>query len=111
MQAFDQAMQAYDKASALDEANEVKNTELEDSIKRTIIAMNQSQQSKSEEERLADMMQNPEVQSILQDPIMRQILNDMQTNPGAAQDHLKNPYIAQKIQKLVDVGFIKMGRN
>jgi len=106
---YQQAMKAYDQASLLDESNEVKNTELEDSIKRTIQAMNQTQQSRSEDERLEDMMKNPEVQSILQDPIMRQILNDMQTNPGAAQEHLRNPLIAQKIQKLADVGFIKMG--
>ena len=31
-------------------------------------------------------MRDPEVQEILSDPVMRQILNDMQTDPKAAQE-------------------------
>lgn len=36
-------------------------------------------------------MENPEVQEILGDPIMQQILQQMQTDPGAAREyHLIN---------------------
>ncbi|XP_030762728.1 stress-induced-phosphoprotein 1 [Sitophilus oryzae] len=51
-------------------------------------------------------MGDPEVQSILRDPAMRMILEQMQNDPRALQDHLKNPDIAAKIQKLLDSGLI-----
>ncbi|XP_057670576.1 stress-induced-phosphoprotein 1 [Diorhabda carinulata] len=51
-------------------------------------------------------MADPEVQSILRDPAMRLILEQMQNDPKALQDHLKNPDIAAKIQKLLESGLI-----
>ena len=36
-----------------------------------------------------------------------QILQQAQTEPGALQDHMKNPIIRSKIQKLVAAGIIK----
>lgn len=82
-------------------------------------------------------MQDPEIQNILTDPIMRQVssnlnllchldgsvyvsvvhtndagnvlqvLMDFQENPRAAQDHLKDPGVAQKIQKLINAGIVQ----
>lgn len=54
----------------------------------------------------ARAMADPEVQSILRDPAMRLILEQMQNDPKALQDHLKNPDIAAKIQKLLESGLI-----
>lgn len=51
-------------------------------------------------------MADPEVQSILRDPAMRMILEQMQNDPKALQDHLKNPAIAEKLQKLLESGLI-----
>lgn len=51
-------------------------------------------------------MADPEVQKILQDPAMRLILEQMQTDPKALRDHLQNPEVAQKIQKLMEAGLI-----
>lgn len=87
-------------------------------------------------------MQDPEIQNILTDPVMRQVLFDLlivillscrmshvtrvhvgflipflhvfqvlidfQENPKAAQDHLKNPQVMHKIQKLVSAGIVQM---
>ncbi|CAF0815666.1 unnamed protein product [Rotaria sp. Silwood1] len=49
---------------------------------------------------------DPEIQQILSDPGMRLILEQMQNDPQALRDHLRNPAIAQKIQKLIDSGII-----
>ena len=53
-------------------------------------------------------MNDPEVQSILKDPAMRMILEQMQNDPRALQDHLKNPEVANKIQKLMQSGLISI---
>jgi len=51
-------------------------------------------------------MQDPEVQEILTDPAMQQILQQMQKDPKALQEHLRNPEVARKIEKLLEVGLI-----
>ena len=45
-------------------------------------------------------MADPEIQTILSDPIMRQVLNDFQENPQAAQKHMQNKDIMANIKKL-----------
>ena len=43
----------------------------------------------------------------MNDPVMQQILQQAQNDPGALQDHMKNPAVRQKIQKLVTAGIIR----
>ncbi|XP_013422191.1 stress-induced-phosphoprotein 1-like [Lingula anatina] len=51
-------------------------------------------------------MADPEIQAILGDPAMQLILQQMQKDPKALQEHLKNPEVASKIQKLLESGLI-----
>jgi stress-induced-phosphoprotein 1 len=53
-------------------------------------------------------MADPAVQAILTDPVMRQVLRDMQEDPAAAQRHLAHPEIAKKLEKLVAAGIVQM---
>lgn len=62
--------------------------------------------SSNPEELRKRAMGDPEVQKILGDPAMRIILEQMQSDPKAIQEHLKNPEIAAKIQKLLESGLI-----
>ena len=41
------------------------------------------------------------------DPIMQSILQQAQSNPAALQDHMKNPTVRDKINKLVKAGIIR----
>ena len=54
-------------------------------------------------------MADPEVQAILTDPIMRQVLQDFQEDPAAAQRHAAQPAVMAKIQKLVSAGLVRLG--
>ncbi|KAH9514777.1 Stress-induced-phosphoprotein 1 [Bulinus truncatus] len=53
-------------------------------------------------------MSNPEVQQILSDPAMQMILAQMSKDPRAAREHLKNPDVAAKIEKLMECGIVSL---
>lgn len=56
------------------------------------------------------VLMDQQIVSILQDPVMSSILQQAKEDPAALQEHLKNPAIRAKIQKLVHAGVIRMGR-
>jgi stress-induced-phosphoprotein 1 len=54
-------------------------------------------------------MEDPEIRSIMQDPVMAQVLRDLSSDPKSARKHLSNPTIAEKIEKLIAAGILKTG--
>lgn len=40
---------------------------------------------------MAEAMRDPELRNIMSDPIVNQVLNDLQNNPQSAQQALRNP--------------------
>ena len=40
--------------------------------------------------------------------LFEQVLSDLQENPAAAQKHMQNPMIMNKIQKLISSGIVQM---
>jgi stress-induced-phosphoprotein 1 len=83
--------------------------EIETQLQRCVNAMSNANAGASEAEILERAQRDPEILGILQDPIMQQILGQMKEDPSAVQEHLKNPMIREKIQKLVNAGIIRMG--
>ncbi|KAJ6426766.1 hypothetical protein OIU84_022371 [Salix udensis] len=88
------------------------NQELLDGVRRCVEQLNKASRGdlspEELKERQAKAMQDPEIQNILSDPVMRQVLVDFQENPKAAQEHMKNPMVTSKIQKLVQAGIVQM---
>lgn len=108
MKEYDKALETYQEGLKHD----ANNQELMDGVRRCVEQINKTNRgdiSPDElQERQAKGMQDPEIQNILSDPIMRQVLVDFQENPRSAQDHLKNPQVMHKIQKLVSAGIVQM---
>ncbi|KAJ8348177.1 hypothetical protein SKAU_G00267660 [Synaphobranchus kaupii] len=95
---FTKAMVFYQKAMEIDP----RSKEAVEGLQRCLI--NQAARNDSPEEVKRRAMSDPEVQQIMSDPAMQLILEQMQKDPQALNEHLKNPVIAQKIRKLIDVG-------
>lgn len=62
-----------------------------------------------DEQQVANAMKDPEIQRILQDPVINNVLRNLQENPAAAQGALKDPVIAERIQKLAAAGILSFG--
>ncbi|KAJ7952463.1 Hsp70-Hsp90 organizing protein [Quillaja saponaria] len=108
MKEYDKALETYQEGLKHDRNNQ----ELLDGIKRCVQQINKASRGDISPDELKERqtkgMQDPEIQNILQDPVMRQVLIDFQENPKAAQEHTKNPMVMNKIQKLVSAGIVQM---
>ena len=93
------AMSAYEKALEIDS----NCSEAIEGYKNCAV-----QSNSDPEEVRKRAMGDPEVQKILNDPAMRMILEQMQNDPQAIQEHLKNPVIAEKFMKLREAGLISV---
>ncbi|CAN4127568.1 unnamed protein product [Withania somnifera] len=108
MKEYEKALKTYQEGLKLDPQNQ----ELLDGVKRCVEQINKANRGdltpEELKERQAKGMQDPEIQNILTDPVMRQVLTDFQENPKAAQDHMKNPLVMDKIQKLINAGIVQV---
>lgn len=92
-----EASEAFQAALEIDETN----AEALDGYRKAI-------GSTDPEEMRNRALQNPEVQEILKDPAMQMILQQGQADPKALREHLKNPEVAKKFQKLMEAGIIQL---
>jgi stress-induced-phosphoprotein 1 len=109
MKDYEKAMETYEQGLKQDPNNE----ELKEGKMRCVQQLSKLMRGEASEQELAERrakaMEDPEIQNILTDPVMRNVLNDFQEHPQAAQKHLQNPDIANKLQKLIKAGIVRMG--
>lgn len=108
MKEYEKALDTYEKGLTHDPENE----ELKEGRMRCFQAINRITMGQASEEELkerqAKAMADPEIQALLMDPVMRNVLNDFQSDPKAAQHHLRNSSIMAKVSKLVAAGIIQV---
>ncbi|KAJ5028401.1 hypothetical protein J3E72DRAFT_212998 [Bipolaris maydis] len=109
-------MREYNKCvntctEAMEHDKEGKHTrEIQQQEAKALQAQYAAREGETEQETMERIQRDPEIVGILQDPIMQAILQQAKEDPAALQEHLKNPEIRSKIQKLVHAGVIRMGR-
>ena len=100
------ALESYKKGLELDPTNTV----CKEGLQKVTAMINYGQANMTEEEkkeRAAHAMADPEIQSILQDPVITQVLRDFQENPNAANQAMADPSVRAKIEKLIASGILQ----
>jgi stress-induced-phosphoprotein 1 len=97
------AMDSYRKGLSLDPDNAA----CKEGLRKVTSTMGSRMSEEEQRERAAHAMADPEIQAILNDPVMRQILNDFNENPAAAQKAMADPAIASKLEKLIASGVVQ----
>ncbi|KAF8111123.1 hypothetical protein N665_0076s0119 [Sinapis alba] len=103
---FDNAMRTYQEGLKHDPNNQ----ELLDGIGscgQEIIKANRGGTPEELKERLVKGMEDSEIQNILTDPVIRQVMSDLEENPSAAQKQMQNSMIRSKIEKLISAGIVQ----
>ncbi|KAL2021615.1 hypothetical protein VTK56DRAFT_6968 [Thermocarpiscus australiensis] len=84
--------------------------EIEQQEQKAFAAMYAARENETEEQTRERLMRDPEIMGIMADPVMQAILQQAQSDPAALAEHMKNPNVRTKIQKLIAAGVIRVGR-
>jgi len=126
MRDYVKAIEVLQEAAEYDDAN-AHTKEIQDQMLKCQQAQFSQREGESDDDVMQRAMRDPEVavristhtffpfssvdksyaQQIMGDPVMQSILQQAQTNPAALQDHMKNPIVRNKINKLISAGIIR----
>ena len=108
MKEYEKSLETYEKGLARDPGNQ----ELKDGKQRCQHALSRFLNGTASEEEMKDRqaraMQDPDVQNIMTDPVMRQVLKECQETPASINKHMQDPMIASKLRKLMTSGIIRV---
>lgn len=112
MREYSKCLDACTEAQAIDVEHHAgaNAREIEQQQQKAFTAMYATRENETEDQTRERLMKDPEIMSIMQDPIMQSILQQAQSDPAALSEHMKNPSVRSKIQKLIAAGVIRVGR-
>jgi len=105
MKEYHKAMDSYRKGLEL----EPSNVQCKEGLQKVSALVNSNMTEEERKERAAHAMADPEIQSILTDPVVNQVLKDFQENPKAANDAMRDISVRSKIEKLIAAGILQVG--
>lgn len=97
--------EAREKDSSLGEGKNVG--EIDQLLNRAMSQRFLAIEGETPEQTMERVSRDPEIVSILQDPVMQGILSQARDNPAALQDHMRNPAVSKKINTLIAAGVIR----
>ncbi|KAL2864934.1 Hsp90 cochaperone STI1 [Aspergillus lucknowensis] len=108
MKEYSRALDACTDAQEHVDPNHAR--EIEQQQQKVLDAQFSARAGETEQETMERIQNDPEIMSILQDPVMQSILQQAKGDPAALQEHMKNAQVRLKIQKLMAAGVIRLGR-
>jgi len=106
---YQKVMPIYQQVLDMEGMDENSKKQAQDGINKTMQAVQAMQSTGADEEQLRRAQADPEIQQILGDPMVQQVLRDFKDNPSYAQQAMKNPGMAAKLNKLAAAGVIRFG--
>ena len=103
---YHKAMESYKSGLGLDPDN----GPCKEGLRKVTQLINYGRQNMTEaekKEQAAHAMADPQIQAILQDPVVQQVLRDFNENPHAAQKAMADPSMRAKIEKLIASGIVE----
>ncbi|KAH7368006.1 heat shock protein STI1 [Plectosphaerella cucumerina] len=112
MRKYSESVDACSQAKIIDQQhhNGANAREIDQQEQKAFTAMYSARENETEEQTRERLSKDPEIMSIMGDPVMQAILQQAQTEPAALQEHMKNPDVRAKVQKLIAAGVIRVGR-
>jgi stress-induced-phosphoprotein 1 len=112
MREYSKSLDVCTEATEIDAQhhNGANTREIQQQQEKALSAMYAARENETEEQTKERLARDPEIMSIMQDPVMQTILQQAQSDPKALQEHMRNPSVRAKVQKLVAAGVIRMGR-
>ena len=104
---YQKVLPIYQEVIDMEGIDEESKKKAQEGLQRTMQAVQQMQSTGADEEQLRRAQADPEIQQILGDPMVQQVLRDFKDNPTYAQQALKNPSMAAKLNKLAAAGVIR----
>ncbi|KAJ0420393.1 hypothetical protein BJY00DRAFT_284221 [Aspergillus carlsbadensis] len=108
MKEYSRALDACTDAQEHDDGTHAR--EIEQQQQKALDAQFSARAGETEQETMNRIQNDPEIMSILQDPVMQSILQQAKGDPAALQEHMKNAQVRLQIQKLMAAGVIRLGR-
>jgi len=112
MRKYSECVDACTEAQEVDleHHNGANARELENQQQKAFSAMYAARDNETEEQTKKRLQEDPDIMAIMNDPVMQSILQQAQNDPKALQEHMRNPSVRTKVQKLAAAGVIRVGR-
>jgi len=112
MRKYSECVDACGEAQQVDQEHHAgaNAREIEQQQQKAFSSMYSARDNETEEQTRERLMKDPDIMGIMQDPVMQSILQQAQSDPAALQEHMRNPGVRSKIQKLIAAGVIRVGR-
>ncbi len=100
---YQKCLQVYEKALEL----EPDNAEVAAAL-REVVALINARSHSDPESAARTVAQDPALRAILEDPLMQQVLGELQRDPASAEKLLANPQVRANMEKLIAAGIVKI---
>ncbi|KAK7756879.1 Hsp90 cochaperone [Diatrype stigma] len=112
MREYSRCIDACNDATTVDNEhhNGANAREIDQQQQKALQAMYSARENETEDQTRERLQRDPEIMSIMADPVMQSILQQAQSDPAALQEHMRNPAVRSNIQKLIAAGVIRVGR-